>query len=129
MKKFDKKQRFSIRKYSFGAGSVLVGLCLSFTLHSTKVEAAETVTNVQTNIGHKVNTGDDADKENKAISITSQKNQQSENANVNTSDQNTASEDKNEQNESLIKDISDTTTTSNEAAEKIKIKKLIINNN
>ena len=120
MKKFDKKQRFSIRKYSFGAGSVLVGLCLSFTLHSTKVEAAETVTNVQTNIGHKVNTGDDADKENKAISITSQKNQQSENANVNTSDQNTASEDKNEQNESLIKDISDTTTTSNEAAEKNK---------
>ena len=63
MGKHTGKQRFSIRKYTFGAGSVLIGLSLSFTIHSTKVEAAETVSDVQSNIGHVTDSGKNDDKQ------------------------------------------------------------------
>ncbi|MEB5701585.1 Ig-like domain-containing protein, partial [Staphylococcus saprophyticus] len=52
MGKHTEKQRFSIRKYTFGAGSVLIGLSLSFAVDSAKVEAAEAIANIPSSIGH-----------------------------------------------------------------------------
>ena len=85
MEKNLKKQRFSIRKYTFGAGSVLIGLSLSFVVHTTKVEAAETVTNVQTNIGHKSDVNNNVD--------TDSTNKNSENEQVNTENPTTQTSD------------------------------------
>ena len=52
MGKHTEKQRFSIRKYTFGAGSVLIGLSLYFAVDSAKVEAAEAIANIPSSIGH-----------------------------------------------------------------------------
>ncbi|MDW3804692.1 putative Ig domain-containing protein [Staphylococcus saprophyticus] len=63
MGKHTEKQRFSIRKYTFGAGSVLIGLSLSFAVDSAKVEAAEAIANIPSSIGHMTDSEKNNDKD------------------------------------------------------------------
>ncbi|HDE9003839.1 TPA: YSIRK-type signal peptide-containing protein, partial [Staphylococcus aureus] len=63
MGKHTEKQRFSIRKYTFGAGSVLIGLSLYFAVDSAKVEAAEAIANIPSSIGHMTDSEKNNDKD------------------------------------------------------------------